>query len=388
MMDPVRLAQELIRIPSPPGEERDLADFLLSQLRRFCEVERGPLGTVLGRIGRGNGPVVLVTGHMDTVPAGEGWSGPPFSGEIRDGFLYGRGAVDMKGSIAAQIVGAAQAAPAIRGTLYLVYVPHEETAEGVALGRVLDMVGAVDGVILGEPTDLRLGLGHRGRVVLRLLTRGKAAHASSPELGENSIEKMLYALGHALRTPPPEDPLLGQGSVAPVFLSADGQGPVIPDRCVGLLDRRVVLGETEASVLADYQGIGAEVMVEEAEVRFYTGEAVRVKLFFPAWYMEPEHPWVQQVSRTLNSPPFRIWRFSTDGVESRGRRGLPTLGFGPGDERLAHQVDERLPVADLQRAASGYARLLRVIWQAEAKPNPTPSPANTPKRGRRRHQRR
>lgn len=388
MMDPVQLAQELIRIPSPAGEERDLADFLLSQLRGFCEVERGPLGTVLGRIQRGNGPSVLITGHMDTVPAGEGWSVPPFSGEIREGFLYGRGAVDMKGSIAAQIVGAAQAAPAVQGRLYLLYVPHEETAEGVALGRVLDMVGAVDVVILGEPTDLRLGLGHRGRAVLRLFTLGRAAHASMPELGENAIEKMLYALGHALRTPLPEDPVLGQGSVAPVFLSADGQGPVIPNRCVCLLDRRVILGETEASVLADYQGIGAEVTVEEAEVRFYTGEVVRVKLFFPAWYMEPEHPWVQRVSRTLGSPPFRIWRFSTDGVESCGRRGLPTLGFGPGDERLAHQADERLPVADLQRAASAYARLLRMIWQAAAKPTPNSPPTNNPKRGRRRHQRR
>ncbi len=153
--------------------------------------------------------------------------------------------------------------------------------------------------------------------------------------------------------------------MAPVFISADGQGPVIPDRCSALLDRRVVLGETEASVLADYQGIGAEVSLEEMDLRFYTEEIVRAKLFFPAWYMEPDHPWVQRAWEALGTPPFRIWRFSTDGVEACGRRGIPTVGFGPGDERLAHQVDERISVVDIQRAATGYARLFRAILNPE-----------------------
>ncbi len=367
MIDPVRLAQELVRIPSPAGEEKDLADFLLSTLGRLGEAERGPLGTVLGRIKRGEGPVVLVTGHMDTVPAGEGWSVPPFSGEIREGFLYGRGAVDMKAAIAAQIAGAAQAASEVQGTLFLAYVPHEETAEGVALARALDQLDKPHLVILGEPTDLRLGIGHRGRAVIRLVTRGRAAHASMPELGENAIERMMEALGHALRTPLPEDPLLGPGTVAPVFLSADGGGPVVPDRCVALLDRRIVRGETESSVVADYQGMGAEVAVEEVELRFYTGETARAKFFFPAWCMDPEHPWVMEAWEALGHPPLRVWRFSTDGVESCGRRGIPTVGFGPGDERLAHRPDERVAVEDVRRAASAYARLLRHLLSPETK---------------------
>lgn len=374
MMDPVRLAQELVRIPSPPGEEKELADFLFSQLRRVGEVERGPLGTIIGRIRRGEGPTILLVGHMDTVPEGTGWSVPPFSGEIREGFLYGRGAVDMKSAIAAQIAGAYQAAPEIQGTLYLVYVPHEETAEGLALGRVLDGIERPDLVVLGEPTDLRLGIGHRGRAVIRLVARGKSAHASMPELGENAIERMLHALAHALRTPLPEDTLLGPGSVAPVFLSADGRGPVIPDRCTALLDRRIVLGETEESVLADYHGIGAEAAIERVNLRFYTGEVMEAKLFFPAWYISPDHPWVQRAWEALGSPPFRVWRFSTDGVESCGRRGIPTLGFGPGDERLAHQSDERVSVADIKIAASGYAKLLRGLLRPEQKPKENSRP--------------
>jgi len=379
MMDPVRLAQELVRIPSPPGAEKELADFLFSQLRRVGEVERGPLGTIIGRLRRGEGPTVLLTGHMDTVPEGAGWSVPPFSGEIREGFLYGRGAVDMKSAIAAQIAGAYQAAPDIQGTLYLVYVPHEETAEGLALGRVLDRIEKPDLVVLGEPTDLRLGIGHRGRVVIRLVARGKPAHASMPELGENAIERMLHALSHALRTPLPEDPLLGTGSIAPVFVSADGQGPVIPDRCVALLDRRIVLGETEESVLADYHGIGAEATIEQINLRFYTGEVVEAKLFFPAWYLAPDHPWVQRAWEALGSPPFRVWRFSTDGVESCGRRGIPTVGFGPGEERMSHQPDERVSIADIKLAALGYAKLLRELLRPGQKPRPE-------ERARRHHQ--
>lgn len=377
MTDPVRLAQELVRVPSPAGEEKELADFLFSVLGRFCEVERGPLGTVIGCLQRGQGPTVVVTGHMDTVPAGEGWSVPPFSGEVREGFLYGRGAVDMKGAIAAQLAGAAQAASDIQGTLYLVYVPHEEVAEGVALGRALDKLGRPQLVILGEPTDLRLGIGHRGRAVLRLVTRGRAAHASMPELGENAIERMMEALGHALRMPLPEDPFLGRGTVTPIFIGADGQGPVVPDRCSALLDRRIVRGETEESVLADYQGIGAEVAVVEQELRFYTGETAEAKLFFPAWCMDPEHPAVLQVWEALGNPPLRVWRFSTDGVESCGRRGIPTVGFGPGDEKLAHRPEERISVEDLKRAAAAYARLLRRILSPEVK-----LPQGSPQRAR------
>lgn len=381
MTDPVQLAQELLRIPSPSGEEGALADWLLSFLKTFTEAERGPLGAVVGRVSQGKRPVILVEGHLDTVPAEvDTWSVPPFAGEIQKGFLFGRGAVDMKGPIAAQLAGAAEAVREIQGTLYLVYVPHEETAEGVALARVLEGIERPDLAILGEPTDLRLGIGHRGRAVIRLTVRGKAAHASMPELGENAIEGMVEALRHALLTPLPEDPVLGRGTVTPVAVSADSQGPVIPAHCTALLDRRLIQGETEEAVLADYQGLGAEVSLEEISLRFYTGESLRATLFFPAWCMEPEDPWVTRAWEALGSPPLRVWRFSTDGVETCARREIPTVGYGPGDESLAHQVDERVSVEDLRRGATGYARLLRALF------TPLSIKGTGRRRGRRRHQ--
>lgn len=365
MTDPVRLAQELIRIPSPPGSEGAAADRLLQALKGFCEAERGALGAVVGRISRGEGPIVAMEGHIDTVPPGEdGWTHPPFSGEIAAGMLWGRGAVDMKGTIAAQVAAAETAAKEVQGTLLLVYVPYEEIAEGVVLGRVLDQVGKPDLVVLGEPTDLRLGIGHRGRAVVRLEARGKAAHAAMPHLGDNAIMHMVETLPITFDTLLPEDPLLGEETSTPISIGAPVSGPVVPERCWVLIDRRLGRGETPESVLAAYEGLEVEAQIERADLTSYTGERFGAELFFPAWWMNPEHPWAARAHAGLGSPPMRVWRFSTDGVESCARRGIPTVGYGAGDESRAHQADEHVAVADLERAAHAYRRLLRTLFSS------------------------
>ncbi len=385
--DVVRLAQDLVRIPSLSGDEGTLADFLRSTLRGCCDVELGPLGAVVGWVVRGTGPTILVTGHMDHVAPGDPalWEHPPYEGKVVQGVLYGRGVVDMKGAIAAQVVAAAAVAREIEGTLILAYVPHEETAEGTVLARVLDQVDQPDLVILGEPTDLRLGIGHRGRVVIRLEARGKAAHAAMPELGENAIEKLVEALPFAWSAPPVEDPVLGKGSVAVIGIGTDACGPVVPERCWALLDRRIGRGETPESVLVEYEGLGVQAKVEEGELTAYTGEKFAVRYFFPAWWMDPEHPWVARAWEALGNPPLRVWRFSTDGVESCGRRGLPTVGYGPGDETLAHQPNERVATADLVKAAEGYKRLLRALFREQPPPKAvTPATERKPRHRRRR----
>jgi len=362
MIDPLRLLAGLVRIPSLSGEEGAAADFLLRTLKTFCDVELGPGGAVVGELRRGKGPTLLLTGHLDTVPPGDegAWSVPPFSGEIREGRLYGRGAVDMKGAIAAQVAGAARALAEVQGTLLFAYVTHEETAEGAVLGKILDRIPKPDLVILGEPTDLRLGIGHRGRVVLRVEAFGRTAHASMPELGVNAIQRLTAALPKLLSLPLPRDPMLGKGTVTPVGISSSPGGPVVPDRCTLLLDRRLVRGERPDSVLSLYKelDLGLKVEVVREEIRSYTGEVLEVEEFFPAWLMVPQDPWVQQARAALGNVPLKVWRFSTDGVESCGRRGIPTLGYGPGDERLAHRPDEHLLLSDLETAASGYEKLL------------------------------
>jgi len=390
MTDPVRLAQELVRIPSPSGMEGALADRLLQVLKGFCEAERGPLGAVIGKISRGEGPTVMLEGHLDTVPPGEeaAWTRGPFSGEIADGMLWGRGAVDMKGAIAAQLAGAATVAQELQGTLLLVYVPHEEIAEGAVLSRVLDLVGKPDLVVLGEPTDLRLGIGHRGRAVVRLEARGRASHAAMPELGDNAIVRMVETLPFAFETLLPADPLLGEETATPVAIGTPTAGPVVPDRCWALIDRRIGRGETPESVLAAYEGLEVEAKIERAELTSYSGEKFGADCFFPAWWMNPDQPWVARARVGLGSPPMRIWRFSTDGVESCARRGIPTIGYGPGDEQLAHQPDERVPVADLEKAANAYRKLLRATMTPGARaPQSAPDERREGREGRGRRRR-
>ena len=368
MIDPQRLLTGLVRLPSLSGEEGAVADFLSRALRTFCDVELGPGGAVVGELRRGKGPAILLTGHLDTVsPGDEGaWSVPPFSGEVREGRLYGRGAVDMKGAIAAQVAGAAQALAELRGTLLFAYVTHEETAEGLVLGRVLDRLPRPDLVVLGEPTDLRLGIGHRGRAVLRVEARGRTAHASMPELGDNAIQRLAIVLPKLLSLPLPRDPMLGKATVTPVSISSSPGGPVVPDRCTVLLDRRLVRGERPDSVLSLYKELDLGVRVEIAReaLTAYTGEVLEVEEFFPAWLMDPQDPWVQRAQAALGNVPLKVWRFSTDGVESCGRRGIPTVGYGPGDERLAHQPDEHLPLADLEAAVAGYRRLIGELMRS------------------------
>jgi putative selenium metabolism hydrolase len=266
----------------------------------------------------------------------------------------------MKGAIAAQVAGAAKALTGLRGRLLFAYVTHEETAEGVVLGRVLDRLPKPDLVVLGEPTDLRLGIGHRGRAVLRVVTGGRVAHASMPELGDNAVSKMAELLPRLLALPLPKDPMLGKATLTPVSISSSPGGPVVPDRCQVLLDRRLVRGERPDSVLSLYRelDLDLEVEIERAELRAYTGEVLAVEKFFPAWLMDPQDPWVQRAQAALGGVPLKVWQFSTDGVESCGRRGIPTLGYGPGDERLAHRPDERLALADLEKAVAGYRELL------------------------------
>lgn len=390
MTDPVRLAQELVRIPSPSGMEGDLADRLLQVLKGFCEAERGPLGAVVGRISHGNGPTVMLEGHLDTVPPGDsaGWSRGPFSGEIADGLLWGRGAADMKGSIAAQVAAAATVAKDVQGTLLLVYVPMEEIAEGVVLARVLDQVGRPDLVVLGEPTDLRLGIGHRGRAVVRLEARGRAAHAAMPSLGDNAIVRMVEALPLTFETLLPDDPLLGEETATPVAIGTPPGGPVVPEMCWALIDRRIAREETPESVLAAYEGLELDAKIERMELVSYTGEKFGAECFFPAWWMSPEHPWSVRARDGLGSPPMRIWRFSTDGVESCARRGIPTVGYGPGDDLLAHQTDEHVPVGDIERAAHAYRRLLRSLFvPGTPEPKPVPAERREERRGRGRRRR-
>jgi putative selenium metabolism hydrolase len=376
-----RLTQDLIRIPSLPGQEGQVAAMLVDVMREcgFQRVWTDRAGNVVGHLeGRsGDGPTLLFDGHMDTVDVGDpsAWRRDPFGGEIEDGMLYGRGASDMKAALAAMVYAVkllADERAAFKGNIVVAFVVQEEPCEGVAVRHLIEGEGLEpDIVVLGEPTSLGLYLGQRGRVELKVSTFGKAGHAAMPQEAVNAISaaaRLIFGielLGLQLRN----DAQMGAGSIAVTRISSSaGSLNSIPELCELIIDRRLTLGETEARAIAELQGvinrehIRADVSTLTYELVSYTGYEQSGRKYFPPWLLTEDDPVVRKASRALERvlgarPKLGIWPFSTDGAYTMGSCGIPTIGFGPGDEKLAHTTDERVRLADVALAATGYAQL-------------------------------
>lgn len=361
--------ERLIKTPSLSGDEGRVAEFIADEMEGLgYDVDVDEMGCVLGRIGGDGGRTVLFDGHMDHVEPGsrESWSHDPYATEVVDGVLYGRGSVDMKSALAAMVYGCA--APRTRGEVVVACVVHEETNEGVALRRLIEERGLrLDACVLGEPTDLALSIGQRGRCVFRITTRGVTSHASMPELGRNALYEMtpiIDRIKEANRSLPGH-PFLGAGSMAVTGITCSpGSGPIVPDLCEILVDRRLVPQETLDGVLGELRALaqGAEVELVEDDLTCYTGYCTKVEQYFPGWITDREHWAVEEGLRALGEalggePEVVGWRFSTDGVATAGALGIPTIGFGPGDPALAHQPDEHVALSDVAAAARGYCAL-------------------------------
>ena len=377
--DLVAFLQDLIRIPSPSTQEGRVAERLAEEMRRvgFAEVFTDRIGNVVGRVGGGGGKVLFYEGHMDTVGIGDpnSWLRDPFGAEIEGGVLYGLGASDMKGGLAAMVYGAKallDAGVELAGELYVVGVVQEEPCEGLGVRVLIEEEGIKpDFVVLGEATDLQISRGQRGRMEMRVAVHGRSCHASTPERGKNAIyeaAKLVFGV-ELLALQLPRDPLLGQGSIAVTQIeSAAASRNAIPDMCTLYIDRRLTLGETEAKALAEIEsiivreGVRAQVEVSEYRATSYTGYRCQAKEFYPPWALDEDHPLVQATARAIRKtlgyrPRMGTWAFSTDGVYTMGVAGIPTVGFGPGEERFAHTVDDQIRLADVFAAARVYAQL-------------------------------
>ncbi len=371
------LLQSLVRIPSFTGEEGQIVAFVLEKMKSFgfTEVRADGLGNALGRLG--NGPLtILYDAHLDTVRVtdAERWEYPPFEGRIADGAVHGRGAVDEKAAMAGFLVAGAALAKAFpRGelpfSLYVAGSVMEEDADGFPLLYLLEKEGLKpDYVLLGEPTDLKVYRGQRGRMELEISTAGKAAHGAHNRQGINAIYKMaplLRAIEKLDRALPKAAPL-GRGSVTVSDIGSRAPSLCsVPDHCRIHLDRRLTAGETREGALAQIQELAAKNGEARVELPVYTakswkGTEVRQEAFFPTWVMEEEHPLVQAGMEAAHLATGRkarggVWSFSTNGVATAGHHHIPTIGFAPGKEELAHTARERLELADLAKAALFYA---------------------------------
>ncbi|MEM2021235.1 MAG: M20/M25/M40 family metallo-hydrolase [Zestosphaera sp.] len=380
-MEVVEILKKLIAVKSLPGEEGGLAG-VMRDLLGSAGVDKvfiDAVGNVIAPVRGGGLGVIVLEGHMDTVDAGDltQWIVDPFAGVEVEGRVYGRGAVDMKGALASQ-VKALEGLKNLDSDLYVIYTVHEEIAEGVALRHALkeSVRRRPDVIVTGEPSGLKLALGHRGRAVVELEISGVAAHASMPSEAVNALEGAASAVLKVteLSSKLPTHSILGsESSVATLIDCSPKIQPQIPDKCVVTVDHRVVPGRDENELLKIYENLCSEVMthrntkcsasVNEELVRTWRGVEMKVKEFFPGWINND----VVMVKNLLNSlkklysgASRHYWRFSTDLVIT-SEFNATGLGLGPGDDSLAHRPNEYVDVLELRKAVEIYRELLNTL---------------------------
>lgn len=356
---------------------------MADQMRQlgFDEVRIDEVGNVLGRLGgRGEAPAMMFNTHLDHVDVGDpaAWPYPPFGAEIHDERVWGRGAVDIKGPLAAQVFGVARlvGAETPAGDVWVTAVVQEEIG-GIG-ARHLASTMETPLVVVGEPSRNTVRRGHRGRTELVVHLQGRSVHASVPERGVNP----LYALGRFLigmeNLAMPSDPELGASTVAPTLLRTDQTSAnVVPGQIWQTCDWRNIPGQSGAQAQAVLQEIGdrirrhypecAEVQIEVrlpvVARRTWTGLERPIAGANPAYLLPAEHPAVMAAAAICEEAlgerrSTGIWQFATDGGHFAAA-GMTPVGFGPGNELLAHTVDEHIEVAALEEAMRANAALAR-----------------------------
>jgi acetylornithine deacetylase len=366
----VELASRLVAIDSvnpdlvPGGAgEGEIAQFIAGWLSErgldveSTEVAPGRWNVVARARGSGGGRTLLLNGHMDTV--GVAGMDAPFEPRAENGRLYGRGAYDMKSSLAAIMLAGARAHELdLRGDVVVATVADEEVASIGATAVAASV--AADAAIVAEPTEHDLAVAHRGFGWLELETVGRAAHGSRPELGIDAIAKMgrvlvgLEELDRALRANPTH-PLLGSGSLHASLIEGGQELSSYPGRCLLRAERRTIPGETQGSVLDELRAIVAAAAERDEDVR----ADVRVTFWRDPFAVDPDEEIVGAVRRaaaaTGREPELVGRPFWTDAAVF-AEAGIPTVLFGPVGTG-AHATEEWVDLASVERCVDVYLRV-------------------------------
>lgn len=383
-------AQALIRLPSPPGQEEAVVRRVQEEMTAlgFTRVRTDEVGNVIGVVpGSGRAPTVMLNSHVDVVAEGDPaeWEHPPYGGVVADGFLHGRGAMDIKGPLALQTYAAAMLLGRTEGDVVVAHTVLEERG-GWGMAHLIES-GEVkpDAVIIGEATQGDITIGHRGRGELEVVLHGLAGHASVPERARNALDLVPSVLAaiQDLAEDQPADPVLGRASLVATGVDVLPESRnVIPDRVAVVIDWRVLPDSTDESMIRSVdeaiarrlptvpEGFRIEVRVARERQRTYTGRSQDRRLFTPGFLMDADAPVIQAAARAVGrrdgdgSATVRPWAFATDGGWSCGIHGIPTLGFAPGEERFAHTNRERLDLDEARWALSRYPDLILAVQAA------------------------
>ena len=379
----VQFMRDICAIPSMDSLIGPVGERIQSEMRKlhFDEVRYDKMGNTLGRIG--DGPKVLVyDSHIDTVGVGDkdDWGWDPFIGKVENGALYARGACDEKGSTPGMVYGLALARDLglLEGYTAYYFGNMEEWCDGIAPNAFVEVDPQVrpDYVVIGEPTKMNVYRGHKGRIELKITASGRSAHAAVHYLGDNAVYKMasiinlVRELDRRMRFGMGAHPVLGHPSIAVTDVTARTNSlNAVPNQFTIFIDRRMTISETHDDVINLVKGLipdylQDEILVEELfyDTPSYTGFSFPLNKYFPPWLQEESHPLVQAGLKSVQdlwgeSRPLGTWDFSTNGTYWAGKAGIPSIGFGPGDETTAHTIEENVSLDDVVSATEFYAYL-------------------------------
>ena len=365
---------KLIKIKSLSGKEEGVANALKQMMEEagFDEVRIDGLGNVIGRIGNGK-KIIAIDGHIDTVDLGnlDAWDFDPLGGEIKNGFVLGRGAADQTGGpVAAVTAGKILKEIGLPDdiTIYVTGTVMEEDCDGLCWNYIIEEEKIKpDCVIVTEPTNLNIYRGHRGRMEIEVSFYGLSSHGSAPERGKNAIYMASKAaleiekLNEKLTV----DPFLSKGSVTVTeFVSSSPSLCAVSDFAKIHLDRRLTWGEDRELALnqvkAIVKGMNAKVELLNYEKISFTGLKYGMEKYYPTWKIEEDHKVIKSGVKTFTElfnqkPKVDKWTFSTNAVSINGIHKIPVIGFGPGNEELAHAPNEKVPIEHLVNASAFYA---------------------------------
>jgi len=381
--DIIRFMREICAIPSMDSNIEAVGKRIAAEMTslHFDEVRFDKMGNIMGSIGNGE-KVIVFDSHIDTVGIGDPheWKWDPFEGKVEDGVLYARGACDEKGSTPGMVYGlsAARDLGLLEGWTAWYFGNMEEWCDGIAPNTFVEVDPKVkpDFVVIGEPTKMNIYRGHKGRIELKVTAKGVSAHAASNQIGINAIYLLLPVIAGIRDLEPQlgDDPFLGNGKITVSDMQVKTPSiNAVPDEAVIFIDRRMTFGETKEEAIAQVEALIPEeskdrVKVEALfyDVPSYTGFVFPVEKYFPAWAIPEDHALVQAGLETrrligLEDAPAGKWAFSTNGIYWAGKAGIPSIGFGPGDEVTAHTVNDSVKLDDVVKAAEFYALVASLI---------------------------
>src|SRR5271157_64696 len=375
----IEFAQDLVRIKSLSGQEGEIIKFIEKKMIALGYDEEivDSMGNVLGRIGDGK-KAILFDSHVDTVEVRdeEEWDIPPFNGAVVAGRLHGRGSVDMKSAAAASIYAGALAKRlgfASGKTIYVSCTVLEEDCDGENLKHLFkELSFKPDYAVICEPSNNKIAIGHKGKAQISIKTHGVSAHGAAPEKGVNAIYEMAEIIQRVEKAN--LELLKKEGLRGTLVMSrissVSASLNAVPSECEVYLDRRMIPGDTEELIKQEMDGLikGKDATWEVGTLyrKSWTGMDIKYVPFHLAWKIDLKHELAKacisasQENFEHEPTDYVFWDFSTNAVTPVSR-GIPTIGFGPGDYKLAHMRNESCELNQILDACNFYTRVMHNI---------------------------